>query len=263
MGGSQGRRHHHDVVVVGAGPAGSSFVRTLRDRAPDADVLVLDKARFPRDKVCGDALTHTSCPLVLEVFPELVGRLPTRSATRRYTLRYPDGRVFSRDDQELDVIPRRELDHLLWEAARHPGVTVAEETRVVDVVMDGPRVVGVLAAGDGHRRTITADLIVAADGSNSSVGRKTRAVAGRPPVTAVRQYVRGVPPTEDGLVFIIDPEHHGYFWFFPIVGDGTWSANVGWFGFGRARGQPPRAAGGVPAARPRRPGLRRRRTAGG
>lgn len=222
----------HDFVVVGAGPAGAAFVRTLRDAEPDARVLVVDKARFPRDKVCGDALTHTSAPLVLEIFPELADRLPTRSATRRYTLRYPNGRVFSRTDQELDVIPRLVLDDMLWQAARHDGVTALEGARVVDVARDDAGAVcGVVADHDGQRLTLRATTVVAADGSASTVRRRTR-VDPDPPPSAVRQYVRGVPPTDDGLVFLIDPDHHGYFWFFPIVDDDGWSANVGWFGFG-------------------------------
>lgn len=227
-----------DVVVVGGGPAGSSFVRTLRDVEPDATVLLIDKAHFPRDKVCGDALTHSSCPLVQEIFPELRGRIPTRSFTRRYTLRYPNGRTFSRDDQELDVIPRRELDVLLWEAALHDGVTVAEGTRVVDVQQSAGRVTGVVVEREGERLEIEAGLVVAADGSGSLVRRRTRTAPEAAPYTAVRQYVRGIPPTEDGLIFIVDPDHFGYFWIFPIAGESEWSANIGWFGFRRHVGQP-------------------------
>ena len=228
-------RGHYDVIVVGGGPAGASFVRTLRDVAPDAEVLVLDKAVFPRDKVCGDALTHTSCPLVLEIFPELAGRLPSRSFTRRYTLRYPNGKVFSRTDQELDVIPRREFDLLLWDAARHPGATFVEGARVVDILGDAQSVRGVELKLNGRRMEVGADLVVAADGSNSVIARKTRrATATKAPI-AVRQYIRGIPPIDDGLVFIVDTDHHGYCWIFPIEGsDGNSerSANVGWFGYG-------------------------------
>jgi geranylgeranyl reductase family protein len=229
---------HVDVIVVGGGPAGAAFVRTLRDEAPSARVLLIDKAHFPRDKVCGDALTHTSCPLVLEVFPELRGRLPTSSFTQRYTLRYPGGRSFSRDDQELDVIPRLELDDLLWRSAVHPGVTVLEGASVTDVVRDGDAVRGVVVERDGDRTTFTADVVVAADGSGSVIRRRTRVAPEDAPLAGVRQYIRGVPPTDDGLVFILDPDHHGYFWFFPIVGSGQWSANVGWFGFKRHGGNP-------------------------
>lgn len=223
---------HYDVIVVGGGPAGSSFVRTLRDQAPDAEVLVLDKAVFPRDKVCGDALTHTSLPLVIETFPELDGRLPTASYTRRYTLCYPNGSVFSREDQDLDVIPRRVFDMMLWEAAAHPGAARVEGARVVDVITDRGRVAGVVAKVDGRTVEVTADLVVAADGSNSVVRRKTRTGGSDHLPIAVRQYVRGVPASDDGLVFIIDPDNHGYFWFFPLDDDGVPAANVGWFGFG-------------------------------
>lgn len=231
---------HFDVIVVGTGPAGSAFLRTLRDEAPDTRVAVLDKAVFPRDKVCGDALTHTSCPLVQEIFPELRGKIPTRSFTHRYTLRYPSGHVFSREDQELDVIPRRELDDLLWTAARHDGAVVLEGARVSDVLTDGIRVTGVIAKHQGEVLELSGDLVIAADGSNSMIMRRTRTARADTPPIAVRQYVRGIPPTGDGLIFVIDPDHHGYFWLFPIVENDRWSANVGWFGFG-GRGVNPRA----------------------
>ncbi len=228
-----------DVAVVGGGPAGAAFVRTLRDLAPGADVVLVDKATFPRDKVCGDALTHSSCPVVQEIFPELRGRIPSRSHTQRYTLHYPNGRTFSRDDQDLDVIPRAELDALLYEAAVHDDLTVLDGTRVVDVRTDGDRVVGVEATRDGEALSVDAELVIAADGSGSLVRRRTRSASEGAPLSASRQYVRGVPPTDAGLVFVIDPDHSGYFWFFPIVGDDDeWSANVGWFGFRRHHGQP-------------------------
>lgn len=231
--GISGRSDRYDVMVIGAGPAGSAFVRTLHQTCPDARVLVIDKAVFPRDKVCGDALTHTSSPLVTEIFPELSGRLPTRSATRRYTLRYPNGRTFSRTDQELDVIPRRIFDDLLWTAARHDKVDFVDGARVIDVILgDSGRLEGVVAKVGDDTTTFRADVVVAADGSNSMVRRKTRSGPGDTPPIAVRQYVHDVPATDDGLVFIVDPDHHGYFWFFPIATDDGWSANIGWFGFG-------------------------------
>lgn len=227
----------YDAIVVGGGPAGSAFVRSLRDLRPETRILLVDRAYFPRDKVCGDALTHDSSPLLAEIFPELHDRLPTQSFTRRYTLHYPGGHVFSREDQQLDVVPREQLDHLLLEASLHEGVELMEGTKVVDVVRTGTRVTGVVAERSGERFELHADLVLAADGSGSVLRRRTRVLTEEPPFAAVRQYVDGVPPTDDGLVFVIDPEHHGYFWFFPIASP-SWSANIGWFGHQRHGARP-------------------------
>ena len=219
---------HFDVVVVGGGPAGTAFVRRLRDVAPSARALLLDAATFPRDKVCGDALTYRSLPVVLEIFPELAGALPSESATLSQKLWYPGGAWVSRHDQVLDVIPRRRFDHLLWEAARAAGVETWERTRALRVRRAGGRVVGIDVERDGKRFAVACDLLVGADGSASVVRRDTGSLEGDRVIFAVRQYVRGIPAGTEGLHFVLDPGRKGYFWLFPFRQDGECWANIGY-----------------------------------
>lgn len=60
-----------DLIVIGGGPAGCAFAQTLVNAGSAARVLMLDRAQYPRDKSCGDALTHVSVPLLHEIFAEL------------------------------------------------------------------------------------------------------------------------------------------------------------------------------------------------
>ena len=222
-----------DVIVVGGGPAGAAFARTFRALRPRARVLLVDRARFPRDKVCGDALTYQSVSLVREIFPELSHLVPSASATSRQVLWYPNGREVTRGGQQLDVIPRFLFDHALWRAALDAGAQAMEGARAVRVLREGKRVAGVEIEDDkGARLQLTADLVVRADGSASVVRRETGSLAADRIIFAVRQYVRGIPEATKGLIFFLDIEREGLFWIFPFVRDGERWANVG---YGNAR----------------------------
>lgn len=219
----------YDLVVVGGGPAGAAFVRTLMDRGGDASVLVLERAKFPRDKTCGDALTHASVPLTLEIFPSLQGALPTQNQTRRYTLYYDERVKLKRHDQRLDVIPRRTYDTLLWRSLNGgaKAVRLAEGCRVRRLVKDNGRVDGLVYTQNGREHRVRSKVVVGADGSLSLVRRETGPLDSDRRVTAVRQYVRGIPKCADGLVFMVDSASQGYFWFFPFERDGERWANMG------------------------------------
>jgi geranylgeranyl reductase family protein len=222
----------YDVIVVGGGPAGCAFARSMARLGPPARLLLVDRARFPRDKVCGDALTLQAIPAIRRVFPELSGLTPSPSATVRQILTYPAGHTFVRGGPTLDVIPRLELDNALWKATVAAGVETLEEAHVSGVVADDGRVRGVRLRHDGSERVLSCRLLVGADGSRSVVRRATGPVQRDRVIYALRHYVRGVPASTNGLVFLFDLECWGYFWIFPFVRNGERWANVG---YGNAR----------------------------
>ena len=78
-----------DVLVVGAGPAGSAAAFTAARRG--LDVLVVDKATFPRDKTCGDGLT-TGALRILETLGFPLGALPSYTSVRETVIVSPSGR---------------------------------------------------------------------------------------------------------------------------------------------------------------------------
>jgi geranylgeranyl reductase family protein len=211
-----------DVLVVGAGPAGAAAGLAARQRG--LDVLVVDKAMFPRDKTCGDGLT-TAALRFLEHLGVDLRPLPGYMPIRETVLVSPSGRRTSlplpSDGDHAAVVPRVELDAALVAKARDSGVEVRDGTAVsaLDVTPEG------VTVSLGDNGAVRAGYVVAADGHYSFVRRSLRPPA--PPELgtwhAFRQYFRGVDDPRLYVLFEADLLP-GYAWVFPLP-DGR--ANVG------------------------------------
>ncbi|MEU4769136.1 geranylgeranyl reductase family protein [Actinosynnema sp. NPDC023794] len=226
-----------DVVVVGAGPAGSAAAAGLARRG--RSVLLLDRAAFPREKACGDGLTRASIALLasLGVESELVRCQPILG-TR---LSFASGAEFTRatPDRPARVMPRATLDALLADRAHALGAVLAPSCRVTSLLRDEERTVGVRYLAGATTREVTSRFVVAADGATSVLARQ--AGLSRPTDRtgfAVRAYVRGLGDLADEfrvLVPLVDPDTDrtlpGYGWVFPVSAG---VANVG-VGFLRTR----------------------------
>ncbi|HSK60658.1 MAG TPA: FAD-dependent monooxygenase, partial [Actinomycetospora sp.] len=174
----------HDLVIVGAGPAGAATALGALHADPGLRVALLDRDDFPRDKACGDGIA----PHVLDRLAEVgvTGLLDDRVPVARLRLdRGGQGaeRTMARPSY---VVPRAILDARLVEAARAAGAEVLRH-RVRDVAISGD---GVVLDGE-----IAAPVVVGADGARSLVRRRlgwapgTTALAlrGYAPVTAARE----------------------------------------------------------------------------
>jgi menaquinone-9 beta-reductase len=209
-----------DVLVVGAGPAGTAAAITLARSG--RDVVVIDKATFPRDKCCGDGLTTLGLRQLDELGldrSEVAGWFEVDAAY----LRSPSGREVTvslpaGDGVFAAVAPRRDLDDALVRLARSTGATVldghgftslaaAPDQRSVDVVVEG---IGV----------VRARYVVAADGMWSPVrkalGHAEPGYLGE--WHAFRQYASNVtgPASERLHVWFEDDLLPGYAWSFPL-----------------------------------------------
>jgi geranylgeranyl reductase family protein len=210
---------HFDAVVVGAGPAGSSTA--LRLARGGATVLLLDRARFPRDKPCGGGLTGRAVrELPVDVAPVVEDVVRAVEVRLRYRRRF-----VRRSEAPLVLMTqRRRLDAFLGEQAAEAGADFRDGITVGGLAI-GPD--GVTLRAGGER--VSADVLVGADGVNGSVARAAGLGAGRIYGIALegngplREGQRGLATIEVGSV------PGGYGWVFPKgdhanYGVGGWAA---------------------------------------
>jgi len=243
LGGSAATRRDDDadVIVVGAGPSGATTAYYLAQAG--LDVLLLEKARFPRDKVCGDGLTPRAVKSLIAMGVD-VG--PGSGWLRNKGLRVIGaGLRLEMPWPELDSYPgygvvrsRSSLDETLARRAQSAGAKLLEGVTVTGPVLDDAgRIVGVTAQSDdpertrGDSATYLARTVVAADGNSSrlSVAMGLRRRDDRPLGVAVRTYYRSPRHDDDYLESWLDLWDGdrllpGYGWIFGM-GDGT--SNVG------------------------------------
>lgn len=165
-----------DVLIAGAGPAGCMAAVVLARTG--ARVLVVDRARFPRHKLCGDTLNpgalallaHVGLGAVADTGVPLDGMMVTGPSGARIIGDYGEG-VAGR------ALPRAVLDARLVDEAVRAGAQVREGVRVVEPLYDesGPRtqVRGAVLDVEGRRVRIPALVTIAADGRRSALGLAT------------------------------------------------------------------------------------------
>ncbi len=223
-----------DVVVIGAGPAGCSAAIHLADAGKR--VVLVDKARFPRDKCCGDGLT-TGALRELARLGFAPSDVPSWSEVGSAWVRSPRGREVEfpfPDHRGLygAVAPRGELDVALVRLATTRNVTVIEGAAVSDLSNRGSGIT-VTIAGHGD---VLASYAVCADGmwspTRKMLGIQTKGYLGE--WHAARQYASNVTGTAAERLWVwFEPDLlPGYAWSFPLPGG---RANVG-FGIARDTG---------------------------
>lgn len=169
-----------DVIVVGAGPAGAATAVFLAEHG--LAVRLLDRARFPRPKICGEYLSPEA-PRLLDRLGALKAVDAVASPLAGMRITAPDGRKLEgryhaigpwRPYREHAMALSREvLDTILVDRVRALPVELSEAVRVTDVLVSGDRVQGVEAVdADGRRLTLRAPLTVAADGRASIVAQR-------------------------------------------------------------------------------------------
>jgi flavin-dependent dehydrogenase len=207
-----------DVLVIGAGPAGSACAQRLA--AGGLKVLLADQHAFPRDKVCGDGLIPDAHAALrrMGVLDEVLAL-----ATPVPELRFVGPRGGHIDvPATLSVLPRRTLDHLLVRAAERAGARLLAPLRFVAPLVDGERVVGARMASASGAHEITARWVVLATGAVPQALIAAGLCERRTPDgIALRGYVRHAGLARAGLPLQIvwHPRlRGGYGWIFPAPG---------------------------------------------
>ena len=227
-----------DVLVIGAGPAGSAAGYWLAKHG--CAVTIVEKKHFPREKTCGDGLTPRAVKQLedmglgerLSNFHRYEGLRATAHG-KELELQWPTHPVYPRHGY---VVRRRELDEMVARNAQHAGATLLEGHEATAPLHENGRLVGatVLGKDADESTTIRAKHVVVADGANSRFGRSLGTARRKewPYGTAIRTYwqsPRHAEPWIESALDVKDREGNsmpGYGWIFP-VGDGTINVGVG------------------------------------
>ncbi|GII02276.1 geranylgeranyl reductase family protein [Planobispora takensis] len=224
-----------DVIVVGAGPAGSTTAFHLAQAG--LNVLLLEKTTFPREKVCGDGLTPRAVKQLIAMGIDI----NAPGWVRNKGLRVVGGGLrFELDWPELASYPdfglvrtRQDFDEILAANAVRGGVRLLQGVNVTAPILDdrSGHIVGVTAKKDGEEVSYRSRLVVAADGNSTriSLAMGLHKREDRPMGVAVRTYFTSPRHDDDYLETWLelwdgDQLMPGYGWIFG-VGDGT--SNVG------------------------------------
>jgi geranylgeranyl reductase family protein len=228
-----------EVAVVGAGPAGVAAALTLARAG--RDVVLVDKAQFPRDKFCGDGLTAAALCRYEELglgIEQIRAQIPSWTAVDRCALRSPSGRWLDLPLPETAgafaaTARRIELDAAFVDVARAEGVAFVEGHALTAVEDRGDRIVLDVESDGPSPERIEARYLIGADGMWSPTRRMLGAAESgyRGDWHAFRQYFTDVAPraAREFIVWFEPDVMPGFIWSFPLGGN---SVNIG-FGIER------------------------------
>ena len=220
----------YDIAIVGAGPAGTACALALRRSG--LRVALLDKAQFPRDKVCGDAIPGQAFKALRQLDPafvEALGQLTPRDDVRDSRLVAPNGASLTLQWQLPSFnSPRETFDAALLELVRqHSATEILENTGLKTLHIEPGHVRLTTTKG----AEITAQLVIGCDGANSAVGRRLLPeprLARAHHCVGVRAYYENVAGASSGTTeFFLSSDYlAGYVWLFP-VGAGRYNVGLG------------------------------------
>jgi len=206
----------YDVVIAGAGPAGSSAA--IRLAQAGRKVLLLEQKKFPREKLCGEFVS----PECIEHFHELGViadvDLAIPSSISETTFYSRAGRPLRIQNKWLEAaegnaigLSRSRLDQLLLERARASGAEVREETAGVPYFVDGKLKAVKLRCINGHEETIEAGIVIDATGRSRYLSRgiASNGSPRRAEYVAFKAHLSGAEIAKDTCELYVYPDGYG------------------------------------------------------
>lgn len=214
--------HHlpkYDVIIVGAGPAGCATALTLKDSG--LRMLMLERDKFPRDKVCGDAIPARAIKTLKAIEPALAEsfkNFPQKLLTKKTDVIYNDKVLDLYWQIDAYTCKRVDFDDLLVDAVRaNTNTTIVENAKVGKITVTDS---GVRVEDKSTGTLYHADVVVGADGANSTVSKQLtgRGIDRKHHIGAVRAYYKGVEglSTDKIEMYLHKDFLPGYLWIFPV-----------------------------------------------
>jgi len=198
------RSPHFDVIIIGAGPAGT-VAATMLARAK-FEVALIEQSRFPRDKVCGECISAVGLNVLRrhDLLLPLQSHAPSRLT--RAIICAPDGsKVALKLPREMAGLSRLVMDQTLLSAARNAGTTVYQPARVESLDGGNRRVVA-RDLQDNRLCELQADLVLLADGKGTLSQRTTTPTGD----LGIKCHLRGVDGPRDAIeLFGVDGHYTG------------------------------------------------------
>jgi menaquinone-9 beta-reductase len=212
-------KYNYDIIIIGAGPGGSTTA--IYAAKHNLKVLLIDKAIFPRDKVCGDVIPGDCFPILEELnLLDQLNQSPHGEGTTVYYAEPQDLRFPRLNNNDHVIVCRRYIfDNILFQTAKNYGDT-QEGFKLQNLLIESGQVYGIKGiSAEGKSCQYTAKIIVGADGCSSTVARKLGLEQKDifHEAFATRTYYRNLSLEPEKLEFYYLPDCiPGYFWIFPV-----------------------------------------------
>lgn len=210
----------YDIVIAGAGPAGTACALTLKNQR--FKIALIDAHDFPRDKVCGDAIPHRAIHTLSQIAPELYRQLknePVVMPSLGCRIVAPSGKEIEISFSLEGYISRRmDFDNLLLQHLLQSGtVDFYPHEKIESVKTSADRVEMITPS-----RTFISQLVIGCDGAHSEIRKNllTQAINPKHYCGAVRGYFHGIKDLKEGMmeIHLFKQLPYAYFWIFPLPG---------------------------------------------
>ncbi|NQT76892.1 MAG: geranylgeranyl reductase family protein [Bacteroidetes bacterium] len=222
------RFHHYDIAIIGAGPAGCAAALGLGKSG--LKVALIDKAEFPREKICGDAIPGPAIKALKSTFPFFEKEFSKLKEKQRIS----SSRIMLSKERSIDYhwklpaynIKRHEFDAFLLQLVqKYASIDILTGWPVSEIKPGNPS----LIKSEKKNASITAKLIIGCEGAGSITAKSFEHDVCINPgsVLAVRGYFKNVKLDTTRNIFYVSKKYlPGYFWVFPL-GDDVFNIGFG------------------------------------